>query len=158
MGEGIFIKAEAIKAKEMRKRLSMDIVFDFEGCPTRHPTCGACQQRYRDHEVPMPLYGWRDGEEGEDGVHYFYGVLCADCLLSSPAELAAKIRTKAEKILRKPNTRRKQRNEAEGMIEFAGELEKVGSLKDLPGGIMAVKIGEAYREIDGHPKGDRKAA
>ncbi len=77
--------------------------------------------------------------------------------LSSPAELAAKIRTRAVQILRKPNTRRKQRVEAEGMIEFAGELEKVDDLKDLPDGIMAVKIGEAYRELDNRPKG-RKAA
>jgi hypothetical protein len=136
----------------MSKKLSMDIVFDFDGSPTRHPTCGACQQRYRDHDVPMPLYGWRGAEYGEkyamNGEFYFYGVLCADCLLSSPAELAAKIRVRAGEILRKPNTRRKQRVEAEGMIEFAGELEKVGDLRDLPGGIMAVKIGEAYREIE----------
>lgn len=130
----------------MKKK--MLIVFDFEGSPTSHPTCGACQQRYRDHDIPVPLWGWRDGEDGEDGDFLFYGVLCADCLLSTPAELAAKIRTKAEKILRKPNTRRKQRNEAEGMVEFAGELEKVGSLKDLDGGIMASKIGEAYSELD----------
>jgi hypothetical protein len=73
--------------------------------------------------------------------------------------LAAKIRILADKILRKPNTRRKQRVEAEGMIEFAGELEKVGDLRDLPGGIMAVKIGEAYREIDKlRPQRTRKAA
>jgi hypothetical protein len=94
-----------------------------------------------------------------NGVFYFYGVLCADCILSSPADLAGKIRAKAEKILRKPSTRRKQRVEAEGMIEFAGELEKVGDLRELDGGIMAVKIGEAYREIEKpRPHRDRKAA
>ncbi len=146
----------------MKKKLTMDIIFDFEMGRISHPTCGACHQRYRDHDVPMPLYGWRGAKYGEkyaqNGEFYFYGVLCADCLLSSPAELAAKIRTKAEKILRKPTTRRKQRIEAEGMIEFAGELEKVGDLRDLPGGIMAVKIGEAYREIDGHPRRGSKAA
>lgn len=139
----------------MKKK--MLIVFDFENSPTSHPVCGACRQRYRDHDMPVPLWGWRDGEDEEDGDFYFYGVLCADCLLSSPAELAAKIRTKAEKILRKPNIRRKQRIEAEMMVEFVGELEKVGSLKDLDGGIMAVKIGEAYRELDDR-KRTRKAA
>lgn len=141
----------------MKKKLSMDIVFDFQDSPTSHPVCGACQQRYRDHDVPVPLWGWLDNEDGEDGDFYFYGVLCADCLLSSPAELAAKIRSKAEKILRKPNMRRKQRIEAERMVEFAGEIEKVGNLKDLPGGIMAVKIGEGYRELDDR-KRTRKAA
>lgn len=142
--------------------LTMDINFMFDGSAWPHAACGVCRRRFHDHNIQVPLSGWRGEEYGEkyamDGVSYFLGLLCADCLLSSPAELAAKIRTKAEKILLKPNTRRKQRNEAEGMIEFAGELEKVGSLKDLPGGIMAVKIGEAYREIDGRPGRGRKAA
>lgn len=148
----------------MSVKLTMDIRFDFECVPENpHPVCGACRRRYRDHDVPMPLYGWRGEEYGEkyamDGVFYLYGVLCADCLLSSPAELAAKIRTLAGAILRKPNTRRKQRAEAEGMVEFAGELEKVGNLRDLPGGIMATKIGEAYREIDNlRPQRTGKAA
>ena len=133
------------------KKLTMDIIFMFDGDNSSRP-CGVCRRRYQDHDVAAPFTGWRGAEYGppydDDGVFYFYGHLCGDCLLSSPAELAAKIRTKAEKILRKPNLRRKQRVEAERMVEFAGELEKVGNLKDLPGGIMAVKIGEAYREIE----------
>lgn len=147
----------------MRKKLSMDISFLFDGSTYSNAGCGVCKRRFRDHNMPVPLSGWRGEEYGEeyamDGVFYFIGVLCGDCLLFSPAELAAKIRTLAGKILRKPNTRRKQRVEAEGMIEFAGELEKVGSLKDLPGGIMAVKIGEAYREMEKpRPQRVRKAA
>lgn len=146
----------------MSKKLSMDICFLFEAGTFSHAGCEVCRRKYRDHDIPVPLSGWRGAEYGEkyamNGEFYFCGVLCADCLLSSPAELAAKIRTRAGEILRKPNTRRKQRIEAEGMIEFAGELEKVGSLKDLPGGIMAVKIGEAYREIDGPSTRGRKAA
>jgi hypothetical protein len=155
----------------MSMKLTMDIHFDFENDTSmldgilgngKNGICNACGRRYKHHDVPVPFSGWRGEEHGEeyaqDGVSYFYGPLCGDCLLSSPAELAGKIRAKAEQILRKPNTRRKQRVEAEGMIEFAGELEKVGDLRDLPGGIMAVKIGEAYREIEGHPGRGRKAA
>lgn len=147
----------------MRKKLSMDISFLFDAGTFSHAGCEVCRRRYRDHDMPVPLSGWRGEEYGEkyamNGVFYFLGVLCGDCLLSSPAELAAKIRILAGEILRKPNTRRKQRVEAEGMIEFAGELEKVGSLKDLPGGVMAVKIGEAYREIEKpRPQRTRKAA
>ena len=148
----------------MSKKLSMDINFTdhhaaiFQVDDNTARTCGACRRRYRDYTVPVTFNGFRYGEEGADGVFYFDSPLCADCLLSSPAELAGKIRTRAGGILRKPNIRRKQRIEAEGMIEFAGELEKVGSLKDLPSGIMAVKIGEAYREIDGDPRRGRKAA
>jgi hypothetical protein len=144
------------------KKLTMDIGFMFDGDNYSRP-CGVCRRRYQDHDVAAPFTGWRGAEYGppydDNGVFYFYGHLSGDCLLSSPAELAGKIRTKAEKILRKPNTRRKQRVEAEGMIEFAGELEKVGDLRELDGGIMAVKIGEAYREIDKlRPQRVRKAA
>jgi hypothetical protein len=155
----------------MSKKLSMDINFDYEGDTTsidgilgngENGICEVCKRRYKHHDIPVPFVGWRGAEYGEkyaeEGVFYFHGPLCADCLLSSPAELAGKIRTRAGEILRKSNTRGKQRIEAEGMIEFSGELEKVGSLKDLPGGIMAVKIGEAYREIDGHPRRGWKAA
>jgi len=146
-------------------KLTMDIHFDFENDTSMldgilgnggNGICKACNRRYKHHDVPVPLWGYRCEGYGEkyeeEGVFYFNGVLCGDCLLSSPSELAAKIRTRAGEILRKPNTRRKQRVEAEGMIEFAGELEKVGDLRDLPGGIMAVKIGEAYRELDNRPK------
>ena len=146
------------------RKLSMDISFNFEGdSSSSHPVCGVCRRRYRDHDIPVPFMGWRGVEYGEKyamhGVFYFFGVLCADCLLSSPAELAAKIRTRAGAILRRPNTRRKQRVEAEGMIEFAGELDKVRDLRELPGGIMAVKIGEAYQEIEKpRPHRNRKAA
>jgi hypothetical protein len=149
----------------MRKKLTMDISFDFEGIVLgngNNGICNVCGRRYRHHGIPVPFSGWRGAKYGpvfaQDGVHYGEGFLCADCILSSPVELAGKIRTRAGAVLRKPNTRRKQRVEAEGMIELAGELEKVGSLKDLPGGIMAVKIGEAYREIEGHPRRTRKAA
>jgi hypothetical protein len=135
-------------------------IFEDGGVPS--DTCGACRRRYHNHGVPVEFSGWRGAEYGEkyamNGVFYFSGHLCGDCLLSSPAELAAKIRPLAGKILRKPNTRRKQRVEAEGMIEFAGELEKVGDLRDLPGGIIAVKIGEAYRELDNSPKTRKEVA
>jgi hypothetical protein len=154
-----------LEQKEERgmKKLTMDIGFLFDGGTFSNTGCGACGRRYRDHYVPVPFSGWRGEEYGEkyamNGVFYFCDVLCGDCLLSSPAELAAKIRTRAEQALRKPNTRRKQRVEAEGMIEFAGELEKVGDLRDLPDGIMAVKIGEAYQEIKKpRPHRARKAA
>jgi len=151
----------------MSKKLSMDIKFDFEDdrgeIGKETDTCNVCRRRFRSHEISVHFRGWRGWEYGEkfpmNGESYGYSVLCADCILSSPAELAAKFRARAAEILRKPNTRRKQREEAEGMIELAGELEKVGGLRDLPGGIMASKIAEAYRELDGpRPQRSRKAA
>jgi hypothetical protein len=140
----------------MKKGLSMDINFtDYHGAifeGNEPHTCEACHRLYMNHGVPVTFNGWRGEEYGKryamNGVFYFLGNLCADCLLSPPAELAAKIRTLAGEILREPNIRRKQRVEAERMIEFAGELEKVDSIRDLPGGIMAIKIAEAYREIE----------
>ena len=147
----------------MSEKLTMDICFDFEGIVLgngNNGICNVCGRQYRHHGIPVPFAGWRGAKYGpvfaQDGVHYGDGHLCADCILSSPPELSAKFRARAAKILRNPNTRRKQRVEAEGMIELAGELEKVGDLRDLPGGIMATKIAEAYRELDNPPKA-RKA-
>ena len=147
------------------KKLTMDLSFDFEGIVLgngKNGVCNACGGRYRHDGIPVPFSGWRGAKYGspfaEDGVHYGEGYLCADCILSSPAELAAKFRSRGEKILRKPRNK-EQRVEAEGMIELAGELEKVRDLRDLPGGIMAVKIGEAYQEIEKpRPHRARKAA
>jgi hypothetical protein len=156
----------------MSKKLTMDISFNFEGDTTsidgiigngENGICNACKRRYKHHDIPVPFAGWRGAEYGpefaEEGVHYGFGVLCADCILSSPAELAAKFRALAEEILRRPITHRNQRAEADGMIELADELVKVGDLRDLPGGIMATKIAEAYRELDNRPNvRKRKAA
>src|SRR4030042_1060846 len=131
----------------MEKKLTMDINFTFqshsEDIEEMIYTCDACQRRYRDHDIEVHFTGWRGAEYGErfamNGEHYGYSVLCADCILSSPSELANRIRANGEEILRKPNGRRKHRVEAEGMIELADELGKVGDLRDPPGGIMATK-------------------
>ncbi len=148
----------------MGKKLSMDINFtdhhaEIFGDEDEQNTCGACGRRYHDNGMPVTFNGYCPGKEGDDGVFYFIGALCSDCILSSPAGLAAKIRARAGEILRRKNIRRNQRVEAERMIDFVVRFEKVGSLKDLPGGIMAVKIGEAYREIEKpRPQRNRKAA
>ena len=144
----------------MEKKLTMDINFTFVAhygaIEETIYTCDACKRRYRYHDIEVHFTGWRGWEYGEkfaqEGVHYGFSVLCADCILSSPSELAVRIRANGEKILRKPKVRRKQRVEAKGMIELADELGKVGDLRDLPGGIMATKIAEAYRELDNTPK------
>jgi hypothetical protein len=144
----------------MSKKLSMDIRFTFEDdgglIDKIVGICTACQRGYRSHEIFVHFTGWRGEEYGEkfaqEGVHYGYSVLCADCILSSPLELGEHIRANGEKILRKPKVRKEQRFEAEGMIELAGELEKVDSLRDLPGGIMAVAIARGRKELDNQPK------
>lgn len=151
----------------MKAKLTMDIEFTFQkDSPflgrSQVRSCDVCGQRHRNHGLAVHFSGFRGAEHGpafaEEGVFYGYSVLCADCILSSPGDLAERLRARAEEVLRKPNIRRKQRVEAEGMFELADELAKVRDLKDLPGGVLAARIAEAYRELDNSPKARKGAA
>jgi hypothetical protein len=128
-----------------------DLRFEF-GEGVASPTCGLCGEEFDDHGVLMSLMGG-----GFCGDH-----ICGACIGSGPKGLAKIARGRAEVV-------REMRPEpdddpdlyiedAKGKLALAEILDGMEDFTPIRRGIMAVRIGEAYREIEEHPKRGRKAA
>jgi hypothetical protein len=70
--------------------------------------------------------------------------VCPDCILSGPKEMARRIRKSLPK----------EREEwtIPLLTRIAKRLEKAESILDIEGGIFALKISEAYRDVQGPSK------
>jgi hypothetical protein len=153
------------KGEEMskQKRITLDLEFFYAGgsagsncgIPSRH-TCGICGARFYDFSLPVNL-------EGETTEGPWVGDLCGECLTSSPKRLAELARERAP-ILRVKRPRSGDDADtnvqwADDLLRAADMLESLGRIDDLPGGTLARKIGEGYREMEAsRPQRTRKAA
>jgi hypothetical protein len=121
----------------------------YSGHDPKHWSCGICAKKFYDHGLSVVL---------ENGTHRgpWVGELCGECLTSRPKDLAdfARVRTKILRQLRPrrgddANTNTKW---ADDLLIVADLFDKLDSLDAIPGGVLARKIGEGYRELDNRPK------
>ncbi len=116
--------------------------------------CGICGTKTRfdglSVELEMPL------KKTNYGIEH----LCPACLTSSPKRLAELARDRATRIEGKRVNRRSGDDEdmyvrmAVDLRNMAGLLEQFDNIDEIPNGILARKIGEAFLEMDGPPKAD----
>ncbi len=76
---------------------------------------------------------------------------CPSCILAGPQGMAARMRKEADRA------RAKGAWYADEFIRIAAKLDKAKSFAGVEGGTLAVKIAEAYREIQARPTRGRKA-
>ena len=89
----------------------------------------------------------------EIAVEFMEHDVCPDCIISGPKEMAKRIHERITK------TRKGKEWTVPLLTRIAKRLEKAESILDIEGGIFALKISEAYRDIQGTPKRrTRKAA
>jgi len=144
------------KTLKVKKLTVKDLAFVIEGFFGRSP-CGTCGKGItRDGlsvELALPLDETEYGIEG----------LCAECLTSSPKRLAELARDRASMIEGK---RPRRSDDADSNIKRAVDLRRVADILDtvpcideIDGGILARKIGEAFREMEARrPHRTREAA
>ena len=87
---------------------------------------------------------------GEIAIELFeYDIVCPDCILSGPEKMAQHIRDKGIPI----QIKKAEKEDTTAawhiayLTQIANTLEGKKSITDFPRGIFAVKIAEAYREI-----------
>lgn len=139
----------------MRRLKASDLGFTFAnpdglGPFDRHRfNCGLCGTRFYDHGLPVFLDG------------HVWGTTCGECLRSETKRLAVISRDRAALIRTKRPPRGYDADTnirwSEDLLRFAAIFDMVNSLDAIPGGTLARKIGEGYRELDDR-KRTRKAA
>jgi ribosome-binding protein aMBF1 (putative translation factor) len=95
----------------------MDNGFVFNDCERFIPQCDACGKKYEGEGIQVALF--RGGWE-----------ICPTCLLKGPKGVTD--------MLRKKNTRSSR--------SFLSKLDSVEDFREIPGGIMALKVAEGYQE------------
>lgn len=114
--------------------------FGMDGTDCHYaPVCDFCGKHY---ESP--------------GVQVIFAIsyeICPSCLLKGP------------KVVASETTRRPAREFHEGIRRwfmevkgFANKLKAFDDFRELPGGILALKIAEAYQEAGNSPKGRKSKA
>ena len=89
----------------------------------------------------------------EIAVEFMEHDVCPDCILSGPQEMARRIHEEITK------TRKGWEWTIPLLTRIAKQLEKAESILDIKGGIFALKISEAYLDVQGPSKRRaRKAA
>ncbi len=139
------------RKEDTRMAKENDLRFEF-GEGVASPTCDLCGKEFDDHGVLMSLMGG-----GICGDH-----ICGACIGSGPKGLAKIARVRAtvvREMLPEPDDDSDLYTEdAKGKFALAKILDGMEDFMPIQGGIVAVKIAEAYRELEGHPKRGRKAA
>lgn len=108
----------------------MENSFFFNDCEKFIPQCDVCGKKYEGEGIQVVLF--HGGWE-----------MCPTCLLKGPKAVAD--------MLRKKNTRSSR--------SFLSKLDSVEDFREIPGGIMALKVAEGYRDIEAsRPQRTRKAA
>ncbi len=117
--------------------------------------CDLCRQRFDSHGYHVVVHsgGWHED---------WHSVICGGCFNTDPKIMADAFERRAP-ILGKTRDRDGEDpgtniRRANSMLSIAEDLWKVKSLKELDGGIIAVKMMEAYREIEGQPKATESVA
>ena len=124
-----------------------ELAFTFcEGTGRRE--CDLCGKRYDDHGVEIELSA---GEYGMGG--FWAGRICGNCLMPDPKALARAARDRAPILRRKRVPRGDDEdlytNWADDMLALADALDGIPDYSAITSGIVACKIAEAYRELDG---------
>jgi hypothetical protein len=96
--------------------------------------CVCCGKKFKTLEIVVELFE--------------FDVVCPDCILSGPKEMAQRIRNERIPIA----IQAMEKDAINGWVvsyltRIAKLLEGKESIADFPDGIFAVKIAEAYREI-----------
>ncbi len=96
--------------------------------------CVCCGKNFKTWEIVVELFE--------------YDVVCPECILAGPKEMARRIRTDRIPIAIEAI----EKDEINAwhppyLMRIAKILEEKESIADFSGGIFAVKIAEAYREI-----------
>ncbi len=129
-------------------------VREQDGTYVGRERCDLCRQKFDSHGYHVVV-----DPGGGPGLDW-HSVICGGCFNTDPKVMAEAFRQRAP-ILRKARLRGYDPGAniewANSMLSIAEDLEKVKSLKELDGGIMAVKVMEAYRELDALKRG-RKVA
>ena len=138
-----------------RKKLTVkDLAFVIERTYGRVP-CGICG-KWTSHRglsvgLELPL------KEMEYGIDE----LCAECLTSTPKRLAELARERAYMI---EGRRPRRGDDADSNIKKAFDLRRMADILDtvpcideIDGGILARKIGEAFREMDDRKRAEKAA-
>jgi len=122
-----------------------ELRFCFDGGYGRSE-CDFCGKKYDDHGVSIELQA--EGQDGSDG--FWAGGICGNCLTPDPRDLARVAREQVKVLRRKKDHLKKDLNiyHADGMMAVAGVLDGIADYSPIGSGIVAVKIAEAYREIN----------
>ena len=111
--------------------------------------CAICGKRFCDHGLGVWL-------ETSFVPGVYVGNLCGGCLTSDPKRLAKLARERAP-ILREKRPRRGDDEDtnirwADHLHRFADLADTMDGLHVIPGGTLAVKIGEGYLDLDNPTK------